>query len=291
MNTGIGRNNRMKLLKNPYACVVCQKSFSITAALLKHVQTQHTGGKPSSYSKNSKIQEINKTIKDSVKDANYRTRFECKYCRKRFRKDALPIHQRIHTGKKPYSCIYCNKNFCRKDNLMIHERVHTGEKPNICKFCQKDFRIKIRLLIHERIHTGEKPYSCKYCEKKFRGNDMMKRHERIHTGETPYICDYCTKSFSSNRRLRGHQSKQKVCTNNVKRESEIIEPYENKEKKEIVAQSNKNAENQSKHKIKNLCNNELQDHSENVAGNDSKNQLKQGISQLPKSGGGGKKYK
>ena len=31
----------MKLLKNPYACVVCQKSFSITAALLEHVKTQH----------------------------------------------------------------------------------------------------------------------------------------------------------------------------------------------------------------------------------------------------------
>ena len=33
------------------------------------------------------------------------------------------------------TCSYCGKTFSRWDNRMIHERVHTGEKPYACKYC------------------------------------------------------------------------------------------------------------------------------------------------------------
>ena len=36
----------MKLLKYPYACAVCQESFTIPNALVSHVKTKHESVKP-----------------------------------------------------------------------------------------------------------------------------------------------------------------------------------------------------------------------------------------------------
>ncbi|CAL4179446.1 unnamed protein product, partial [Meganyctiphanes norvegica] len=35
------------------------------------------------------------------------------------------IHQRSHTGKKPYHCSHCDKVFSKNRNLIKHQRMHT----------------------------------------------------------------------------------------------------------------------------------------------------------------------
>jgi hypothetical protein len=47
--------------------------------------------------------------------------------------------------------------------VVVHERTHTGDKPFKCRFC--DFRSAQggHVRIHERRHTGEKPYTCPFC--------------------------------------------------------------------------------------------------------------------------------
>ena len=66
-----------------------------------------------------------------------------------------------------FKCKHCAKCFSRAGHLRIHERFHTGEKPYDCKQCGKCFSQAGGLRRHERVHSGEKPYECKQCGKCF----------------------------------------------------------------------------------------------------------------------------
>ncbi|KAM5125103.1 uncharacterized protein ACMZJ9_022456 [Mantella aurantiaca] len=183
-----------------YICIECGQSFSQETSYVEHRQL-HTPYSPGS----SKGCDGDPNIR-SVEHKRAGKEFVCADCGKTFiGKSNLIVHQRSHTGEKPYGCIFCGKHFGRSSVLRKHERIHTGEKPYACVYCGKQFSQNSGLKNHERIHTGEKPYACIECGRRFSQSADLMVHYRTHTGEKPFICIECGNSFIRSSDLVIHQ--------------------------------------------------------------------------------------
>lgn len=119
----------------------------------------------------------------------------------------LAMHQRVHTGEKPFPCSECNQNFASAFQLKVHFHKHTGVRPEqkaMCQVCGKKCTNNGELKVHMRSHTGERPYPCSFCSKRFLMHTHVVVHQRIHTGEKPYLCNVCNKAFATSTMLKKH---------------------------------------------------------------------------------------
>lgn len=68
--------------------------------------------------------------------------------------------------------------FRNKSNFKVHERKHTGEKPFKCKFCDKSFSSSGNRKEHHRRHTENKVYKCQQpnCSAAFHRHQQLIKH-------------------------------------------------------------------------------------------------------------------
>ncbi|KAF7656740.1 hypothetical protein LDENG_00037110 [Lucifuga dentata] len=118
-----------------------------------------------------------------------------------------PGRPRITSGKRPkaHQCPICGKLFVSSSGVALHQRVHTGERPFPCQVCGKRFRQNTHLREHLRTHSGERPFRCEVCGKGFIQSMHLAEHRRTHTGERPHECPQCGKAFKTFSNLRNHK--------------------------------------------------------------------------------------
>uniref|UniRef100_A0A182QT12 C2H2-type domain-containing protein n=1 Tax=Anopheles farauti TaxID=69004 RepID=A0A182QT12_9DIPT len=137
-----------------FGCEVCGKHFAARSTLVKH----------------RRVHEPSKNL-------------PCTFagCEARFRDDALlrRHYRNVHTELKAYACAHCQKEFRTKESLDMHQRSHTGERPFVCRYegCSKRYAHGTDRKRHERSsHTGERPHTCPVCG----GGFLRKREMRLH---------------------------------------------------------------------------------------------------------------
>lgn len=192
-----------------FCCEACGDAFSAAKHLHRHWQTTHRkkplGKHKCSFCNYTSDRKAH--VKMHERTHTGERPFSCYICQKGFyRADDVETHMRVHTKEKPYECEECGQRFNVASNLNRHRKLHTDDaEMHACAECGKTFNQKVHLKSHMRTHTGERPYQCSQCNQRFTEMGSVRKHEKmLHAGEYPHYCPHCGKGLANNYKLKLH---------------------------------------------------------------------------------------
>ena len=199
--------------KTNYSCPTCQRKFTLTSNLNRHVEEVHL--KRLVY----KCRLCNKSfvrLRGMDRHESICNHKQCNICQASFnhRDDLIKHNKNVHgestqfTSVETFQCSICKKSFSRKDKLNEHKKeVHQGQRFK-CPQCSASYTQKAKLKNHmkEGKHKKKKPlYECSFCGTKFKSRHKRKRHiKEIHIMDTVVLCPECDQIFSREEHMRSH---------------------------------------------------------------------------------------
>ncbi|XP_034733175.1 telomere zinc finger-associated protein [Etheostoma cragini] len=146
---------------------------------------------------------------EAVEEDSKKDSVQCPSCDKSFKsKYYLKVHNRRHTGERPFGCHKCGKRYFRKENLLLHEiRDCTKVLTYTCVTCSSTFKGKEELRLHVVSHTGTMPHKCSTCPEQFMHKKNLTIHMmKVHGYPKPHACPQCPKTFLTRTELRVHEA-------------------------------------------------------------------------------------
>uniref|UniRef100_A0A224X7W6 Putative zisupton xm n=1 Tax=Panstrongylus lignarius TaxID=156445 RepID=A0A224X7W6_9HEMI len=179
-------------------CKYCDRPFPDKASLETHERRLCADSSPP---RNIQMERIEKPITIAPKPS--KRFFYCELCDKTFSsRNGYIIHQRSHTGERPYPCRWCDKAFGDSATRHKHERIHTGERPFKCSRCPRAFNQRAALRAHQVTHTVDRAFLCKFCPSSFPYFATLKRHQQACHNQI--VCPLCNLFLHDGKKLHGH---------------------------------------------------------------------------------------
>lgn len=176
------KKDRVKKVKQPHTCTVCNKEFDKAYRLLRHSNIHNAEGKPFEclqYDCHQRFASESNLMRHSIVHSNVIAEntsvlnekpkiYKCNECDKEFLKqESLSSHMKTHKDRihTEFSCEYCSKKFTKINLLTRHAKTHEEMKSHICNICNKTFALGGQLIDHLNKHKGIKPHVCNVCHK------------------------------------------------------------------------------------------------------------------------------
>eukprot|EP00099_Drosophila_melanogaster_P022496 NP_649983.2 uncharacterized protein Dmel_CG6254 [Drosophila melanogaster] len=163
--------------KTDNCCPHCEKRFTTSGTLKRHIEGIHNQIKP----------------------------YVCDLCGKSFNYiTGLKDHKLVHTDECPFECPVCKRGFKNNARLKIHLDTHSAEIYE-CTVCGLKLKTRRTFNKHKLVHSDTRQFKCEVCGSAFKRSKTLKAHLILHTGIRPYKCNFCGRDFANGSNCRSHK--------------------------------------------------------------------------------------
>ena len=197
------------VVNNPFKCDQCDKRFSQSDILSRHIKKIHKETKYICVSCGI-IFETNQQLRDHKKNGHDdgTGEFKCIECDRTYLSHKqLSTHVYDHKNRNVFvTCEICDKSVSKRNYKKHKIGVH-GEKIHSCQYCSMKFSMKKMLERHIKVnHT--RAFQCNLCAKRFGTERYLEDHKNgVHLKLRPFVCDLCHEGFRTKHEVNVHKKR------------------------------------------------------------------------------------